>query len=136
MRAENANTLPSPGPVGRSVRLLVGILLLASFYSTLVGYEGFFETASFPTDIELWVGVAITLWLLSEVVNVGWSVNWGHWPQIVVLALGVAAAGLDHLVYGRIWAPPLGAIVFGLMAYVTMHLGLSFVLAALFAVPG
>jgi hypothetical protein len=136
MTAENADVLPSPGPVGRSFRLLAGVILLAAFYTTLAGHAGFFETTSPPTDLGLWIGVAITLWLLPEVVNVGWSRNWGHWPQVVVLLLALAAAVLDHVVYGRLWAPPLGAVVFALLAYTTLHLGLSFILAALFAVPG
>jgi hypothetical protein len=47
-----------------------------------------------------------------------------------------AAAGLDVIVYGNLWGPPLGAILYALGAGVLGYMALSFLVGGIGAVPG
>ena len=82
----------------------------------------------------LWPVVA--LWLLPPVVNLGFGRSWKNRPRIVVLLACAGAILVDLFVYGQIWGPPLGAVVYAVTVYTFAHLGLSFVLATLLATPG
>ena len=127
-------TLVRPGPIGRVVRLLLGIFCCYGAYrygespNALVRHD-------FP-DLYLFVAPAVAFWLLPPVVNLGFGVSWQRRPQGAVLLLAGAAALADFLLYGSFWGPPLGWVVFALTVYTLGHLGISFVLAALLGTPG
>jgi hypothetical protein len=84
----------------------------------------------------MWLGVALSFYFLAYVVNVGFTITWGRWLQLITVLVAMASVVLDLSVYGSFWGPPLGLLVFVLLAYVTGHLGLSFILAGLLATPG
>jgi hypothetical protein len=89
-----------------------------------------------PTGLFLWFGVAFSFFFFDQIFNVGFTRTWGRWPQAILVLLAVGAVVLDLSIYGSFWAPPLGLLVFLLLAYVTGHLGLSFILAGILAAPG
>ena len=86
--------------------------------------------------MSLLIAPAFALWLLPPVVNLGFGRSWRNRPRLVVLGLGVGAMVVDLLVYEQLWAPPLGALVYGTTVYIFAHLGLSFILATLLGTPG
>jgi hypothetical protein len=131
---ETPGTLPISGPIGRTVRLLAGIVLLFSSATVLVSYASYVGLG--VPDNTWWLGSALSLFLLPRLVNVGFGRSWGRWPQAVVLLLAVVAVAFDLLRYGIFWGPPLGLLVYLLLVVVLGYFGLSFVLAAIFAVSG
>ena len=129
-----AGTTPKPLPIGRTARFLAG--LGASFYfvwnilqfSDRVGLEvpagGYF------------VGVVFAWWYLSDAVVVGFGQRWGRWPRLAVLPIAAVLVIADLVAYESAWGPPLGWGVFVMTEFWFAFIGPSFILAALFAVPG
>jgi hypothetical protein len=89
-----------------------------------------------PPNWTWWAFMALGLWLLPPVVNIGFTKNWRRKPQIALAAgLGLAVIA-DLLAYGTWWAPPLGVVVWFWLVYFSAHLGGSFLLSAMIATPG
>lgn len=130
-RFDRAGTLARPGPIGRLVRVVLGLLCL-----WLVWQLG---TRSGVPDLynpSFWVLTALGLMLAPYVVNIGFGVTWGAWPRYASIALLLGAAVVAYLGAGTVMAAPLWATILAWMIYVYAHLGLSFVLAAVLATPG
>lgn len=125
--------LPTPGPIGRSVRLAFGLTLLY-LIAPLRHYR--LGATLDMSDLLLWVGIGFALWVVPEVVNLGWGRRWGRRPQLAAAGLLVAAALLDLLWSGSLFGPWLGLVLAIFLGYVYLHLGFSFVLAGLIAAPG
>jgi hypothetical protein len=132
---EKPGSLPKPGPIGRMVRIVSGCALLYFFIVTLTNF-GNYIGLTVPKHPLMWLGVALSFYFLAYVVNVGFTITWGRWLQLITVLVAMASVVLDLSVYGSFWGPPLGLLVFVLLAYVTGHLGLSFILAGLLATPG
>jgi hypothetical protein len=132
---EKPGSLPKPGPIGRMVRIVSGCALLYFFIVTLTNF-GNYIGLTVPKHPLIWLGVALSFYFLAYVVNVGFTITWGRWLQLITVLVAMASVVLDLSVYGSFWGPPLGLLVFVLLAYVTGHLGLSFILAGLLATPG
>jgi hypothetical protein len=84
----------------------------------------------------MWLGAAICFYFLRGVPDKGFQRAWGRWPQLVTVLLAILAIVYNLVGTGNWWGQPLGALMFVLIVYVTVHLGLSFVLASLLAYPG
>lgn len=128
---DEPGTLPTPGPIGRVVRLGFGC---ASLWLVWL-----LATRSDTRDLlnpSFWALAAFALMLAPYVVNIGFGVRWGGWPRVasVVILVGSAAAGL--MTAGSLLSMPLWATVTGWMIYLYGHLGISFVLSAVLATPG
>lgn len=83
-----------------------------------------------------WVGVGFAFWYLSDLFVVGFSRNWGRWLQLAVFSLVLALVITDLVAYGDAWGPPLAWGVFMSTDFFFGFIGVSFVLAAVLAVPG
>ena len=131
-RFDRPGTLHRPGPIGRLVRLALGLPLLFLVWRLL-----FFAEIGDLRQIPFWSWVLIAWWLFPAVVNIGFGVSWGNWrPRVAVLA-GAGAAALVGLATRGTWdAPPLWWFLLPWMIYVAGHLGASFVLAATLGTPG
>lgn len=135
-RFEEQGALPRPGPIGRIVRLLLGLLLLQLLYALLTqGPRGMFDT-SVPSHPTFWLSVAIAFYSIPYVVNIGLTRNWRRRPQFVIAALAGVLIVLDLALYGTWWGPPLGVFMFAWLVYWSAHFGLSFLLSGLIATPG
>lgn len=132
---EKPGSLQKPGPIGRAIRIGLGCGFLYLFILTIAKFTHY-VSSDIPRQPMIWFGVALCLFFLADVVNVGFSRSWGRWPQFIAFLLALAAIAFDLLKYGSPWGPPLGLLVFVLLVYVTGYLGLSFILAAVLAVPG
>jgi hypothetical protein len=133
-RFDRPGTLPDPGPIGRIVRLLLGVWLLTVCWSYLRYPEVFIQEGT--PDIGVLIGIAFGLWLIPPVVNIGWGINWKAWPRHVVVAILVVWTSGNLLLAGSWWTPGLGLFVWIVLLYTFGHLGLSFVLAAAIGTPG
>ncbi len=134
-------TLPRPRWIGRVVRLAIGLLTLKLFVD-LVRFEVLMERDSgltswrFPTQLFFWAVVAFFFWILPHVVNLGFGKSWRNRSQIA-LAVILAAVSIWGLVaHGSLWTPALGWSILLWLLYESLHLGISFILAAALATPG
>lgn len=127
--------LPKPGPIGRLGRLVLGALSLM-FVSSAVQFSQAFITLSHIDPLMYAIVIAITFWVLPEVVDLGLTVGWGRRLRWAILGLCAAAIGLDLILYKEFWGPPLGIILFIVSVLTHTYLGTSHVLAALIATPG
>ena len=128
-------TLPHPGPIGRIVRALLGLASLYFVVNAVIYNRVFFETVA-PTQLGWYIAIAVGLWVVSPVVNIGLSRRWGYRPLVVVLALIGGAIALDVVFYGTLWAAPLGVVLLATIVPVHAYLGSSFILASILATPG
>lgn len=133
-RFDQPGTLGKPGPVGRIVRLLLGIWLLWVCWS-YIRYPGMFVREAIP-PWEVLIGIAFTLWLVPPVLNIGWDTNWKAWPRYAAAGILIVWVISNGLLDGSWWSPELGRFAWLLCLYTFGHLGLSFVLAAAIATPG
>lgn len=135
---EKPGSLPRPGALGRGLRLALGILFLYFFLGNLTSFEGYLalrEGWDVPGGT-WWIAAALGFYFLNDIVGMGFGRAWRWWPQLIFALLALAAATLDLWVYGSLWAPPLGFLVFLLVVYVFAHVGVSHLVAAIFATPG
>ena len=84
----------------------------------------------------MWFAIVIGFLSLGYVVNLGLNRDWGYRPQIVLTALIAVAVIADLVIYGSLWAPPLGLLVFVWLLLEFLPLGVAFVLAAALGTPG
>ncbi len=132
---EKPGSLPKPGPIGRMVRIVSGCALLYFFAVTLTNFGNYIGLVV-PKHPLMWAGVALSFYFLAYVINVGFTITWGRWLQLILVVAAMAAVVLNLSIYGRFWGPLLGLVIFVLLAYVTGHLGVSFILAGILATPG
>lgn len=124
-----------PGPLGRGLRMAMGIALLILGIETLLTPADWIN-ANVPRSPGMWLGAAICFYVLRGVPDKGFGRAWGRWPQLITVFLAIMAIVYNLVRTGNWWGHPLGAFVFVLIVYVTAHLGLSFVLASMLAHPG
>ena len=126
--------LPKPGPLGRSVRLALGLFLLYVAGYSLTHYR--LGGSPSAANLGLWIGLAYAVYYLPDLINLGFGRAWGRWPQFVAAA-SVLVAGLIDLVFaGSFLGPALGLVVFALVIYAFAHIGLSMIVATIIAAPG
>ncbi|NIQ40133.1 MAG: hypothetical protein GTN81_16345 [Proteobacteria bacterium] len=134
-RFVSCGTFEKPGPIGRALRLFLGCLFLYSFTLIVADFRELTGLA-IPRHPMIWFGVGLSLYVLGDAINVGFTRSWRRWPQLGFAVVGVGAIVFDLLTYGSFWGPPLGFLIFFLLIYVTGHLGASFILAGILATPG
>jgi len=136
--AHRSDGPPAPRVIGRTLRIVIGVLLLY-FFVELIRQAPQILAARSGWSVprgSWWVGVILFILALPWVVNTSFGRRWGAWPQVVYIFLLCGAALWDRLAYGSLWAPPLGSVVLLLFLYVFGHAGLSFLIAGVAATPG
>ena len=132
-------TLPKLGPVGRVVRLLLGVLILwlvvPPFAEHWEGFTRFREGWEAPRGT-WYIGLLLAVYLLPVTVDRLFTVKWEWRSQVAWGALAVLVVGFDLAYYGALWAPPLGWLVLATTVLVLGSIGLSFVVQAAAATPG
>lgn len=128
-------SLERPGPVGRIVRLALGIACLYAIYELLVYHQTIISTpVSVLPNISLLVFAAI--FIINYVVNIGFGMSLGRWPSYVSVSTLLILAGISWVMFGTPDHALLGVVFWAWLIYFFAHLGLSFVLAAIIATPG
>ena len=130
---QESGTFLRPGPIGRGLRLITGLVILYLISPlTALRPGGVFNLG----DPGLWIELAFTFLLANEVVNVGLGREFGNWPRIVVVGL-LALGGLgDYLINSVWWGEIITLVIATELLLVLGYLGISFLVAAALAVPG
>lgn len=128
-------SLERPGPVGRIIRLALGIACLYAIYELLLYRQAIIKTpVSVLPNIALLVFVAILI--INYVVNIGFGQSWRRSPSYVSVAIMLILAGVCWLMFGTPDHALLGLVLWIWLLYLFCHLGLSFVISAIIATPG
>jgi len=135
LKLDAPGSLPRPGPVGRLVRLGFGLLCLWHVYG-LIQVWGNILTTDGSIRPFVWNGIIIGLFLVSYVVNIGYSRAWRKWPAIVSALAFIALAGFGYLTSGTVETELLAQAIWLWEFYVFSHLGLAFLIASVIATPG
>ncbi len=128
---DTEGTLPIPGPIGRFVRLALGVLIAKFIYDWFV----IIDSSDFGNPFIL-IWVAFSVMLVPYVVNIGYGVNFGAMPRYVLLGVWLLAAIAGYLAEGALKSELLWSVIEGTQIYIYGHLGISFLLAAILATPG
>ncbi|MCZ6642349.1 MAG: hypothetical protein O7F71_12295 [Gammaproteobacteria bacterium] len=131
----DAGTLTRPGPIGRLLRLALGVLCLYAFAEIVYYFESTTMQPFSSLDNRLLLLLA-PLCVFNYVVNIGFSKSWGRKPLIGAAIFLSTAAVSAYLVSGSFDSPLFGAPLNLWFMYFYGHLGLSFVFSALLATPG
>ena len=135
LKLDEPGTLPRPGPIGRLVRLVFAALCLYYVYG-LITVSGGLLTSDGSVRPLLWNGIVPGLFLVSYVVNIGFSRAWKKWPAVVsALALGTVAL-IGYLESGSVETAALARLIWVWELYVFGHLGAAFLIAAVIGTPG
>ncbi len=126
--------LPKPGPIGRSVRLALGLFLLYFAVYALTHYR--LGGSPSARDLGVWIGLAYAVYFLPDAINLGLGRTWGRWPLFVATTAVLVAGLIDLVSSGTFVGPAFGLIVFVLIVYAFTHIGLSLIVAAIIAAPG
>ena len=135
LKLENTGSLPRPGPLGRIVRLGFGALCLWYVVSLIEVSGGLLGVDDHIRPV-VWNGILFGLFLVSYVVNIGFSRAWKKWPAFVSAVVLLVVAGFGYLTQGTIETGLLSRVVWGWELYVFSHLGFAFILAGVIGTPG
>ena len=105
LRLDEPGTLPRPGVIGRTVRLLLAALCLFALWRILEHRGDFLDST--PTALaQFVVAIAVAFWVFPLVVNIGFSKGWKRRPQVAIVLLLLVAAAAGWAFYGGILGPP------------------------------
>jgi len=135
LKLEEAGALPRPGPIGRLVRLAFGLLCMWYVYELVQVFDALLDDNDHVRSV-IWNGVLVGLFLVSYVINIGFSRSWGKWPALVSAAILAAIAAGGYLATGSIETGALARSIWVWELYVFSHLGLAFVTAGIIGTPG
>ena len=135
LKLDEPGSLPRPGPIGRIARLGFGSLCLWQVYglvqvsSNLIGTDGHIRSV-------VWNGILIGLFLLSYVINIGYSRAWKKWPAIASAGAFILIAAAGQVTTGTFETMFLAWSVWSWELYLFSHLGVAFIIAAVIGTPG
>lgn len=135
LKLDEPGSLPKPGPAGRVVRLLFGVLCVW-YVSELLAVAGILIASNGNVLPLVWNGILPGLFLISYVINIGFSRSWGKMPAIVSAVVFAVAALAGYLSTGTVETSLGARAVWIWELYLFSHLGLSFVLSAVIGTPG
>lgn len=135
LKIDKVGTLPRPGPIGRLLRLSMGVACLYALIG-LAKLRGPIASGDPAAMEQLAFVILFGAWIASYVINIGFLVEWGRKPTYALIGAFGVAAGYGAFSTSSIWSPALGLTIWISMVYVYAHLGINFLLAATFATPG
>ncbi len=135
LKLDAPGTLIPPGPVGRVVRLLFGALCVW-YVIGLVAVQGSLMDTQGHVRALIWSGIFPGLFLVSYIINIGFSRAWKKWPAIVSAGVFLALAAYGQLSAGSVDTALLARTIWIWLFYLFAHLGLAFLLSALLGTPG
>lgn len=135
LKLDEPVSLPRPGPIGRLVRLTFGALS-AYYVFGLLQVSGHLITGEGTIRPLIWNGLLTGLFLVSYIINIGYSRAWKKWPAFISAGAFLAIAGLGYLTAGSLETPLLARSIWAWELYLFSHLGLAFLLSGLIGTPG
>ncbi|NNE05548.1 MAG: hypothetical protein HKN15_07490 [Xanthomonadales bacterium] len=128
---DKEGTLPRPGPIGRLVRGVLGVLIIKFVLDWLTLIDSSDYDQPF---ILLWILFSVAL--APYVVNIGFGVNFGAIPRYVLIGAWGLAGLAGWALESRLDSELLWTVIEITQVYIYGHLGLSFALSAVLATPG
>jgi hypothetical protein len=135
LQLEAPGSLPKPGPVGRLVRAVFGVMCLWYVLRLVESSSSLFSAENHINPI-VWNGLIVGLFLISYVVNIGFSRPWKKWPALASGGLFITLAGIGYLMTGSMETEFLARAIWGWEIYLFFHLGAAFIISALIGTPG
>mgnify|MGYP001828365637 FL=1 len=135
LKLDEPGTLPKPGPIGRIVRIAFGLLCvwyvtnLFALWDNLIADDGHIRST-------VWNGIIPGLFLISYIVNIGFSRAWGKRPAFVSAVGIVTMAGIGFVLHGRIESEILAQTIWVWDVSAFGQLGLAFLVSGLIGSPG
>ena len=135
LQLDKPGSLPRPGPIGRVVRLAFGVMCLWYVLGLIQISD---SVISDDGDIRpmIWNGIPIGLFLISYIINIGFSRAWKKWPAIVSATIFGVIAGIGYVMQGTIETNLLEGVIWIWELYLFSHLGLAFIIAGVIGTPG
>ena len=128
---DNEGTLTPPGPIGRIIRLLLGLVIMKFVYDWLV----WVDSSDYGNGFVLfWIVFSVAL--VPYVVNIGFGINSGAKPRYALIGIWALAAALGFVVEGKPDSEVLWSVIEITQIYIYGHLGISFLLSAVLSTPG
>ncbi len=124
------------GPLGRLIRLLLGVATLSLFAALVGPLRAVLWSGEVPAHWSFYVALGFGLYLTSFVARILANRAWGQKPLVVALLGAAAATAVGYLTHGTPLAPPLGVYVWGWLVAFTVLLGCAHILAAVLGTPG
>lgn len=84
----------------------------------------------------LWNGIFGGLFLISYVINIGYSRAWKKWPAATSILLLGGAAAYSQMTTGNFESPIFATVLWGWLFYLFTHLGTAFAISAIIGTPG
>jgi hypothetical protein len=135
LKLDDPGSLPRPGPIGQLLRLVLG-LICAWYVFQLAGVSDQLMSGAGHIKSVVWNGVLIGLFLISYIINIGYSRSWKKWPALVSGVVFFVLAGIGYLTQGIIETQLLARVIWAWEIYLFSHLGGSFIIAGLIGTPG
>lgn len=135
LKLDEPGSLPKPGPIGRLVRLAFGSLCIW-YVASLIQMTGNLLDSDGHIRSVIWNGMIIGLFLVSYVVNIGFSKAWKKWPALITVGIFLLTASVGYLTQGSVETKLLAQVIWGWELYVFSHLGLAFVVSGVIGSAG
>ena len=135
LKLDEPGSLPRPGPIGRLSRLALGALCLW-YVSGLIQVADELIDSDGHIRSMIWNGALFGLFLISYVVNIGYSRAWQKWPAIAS-AIAFAILGLvGYVTSSTVESSLLARTLWLWELYLYSHLGMAFIVAGVIGTPG
>jgi len=135
LKLDDHGSLPKPGPMGRLLRLVFGIICIW-YVVQLFAVSGDLMDSDSRIKSIVWNGILIGLFLVSYIINIGYSRAWKKWPAVVSAAVFILLAGAGFISTGSFQTSFLASTVWAWEIYLFSHLGTAFLVASLIGSPG
>lgn len=135
LQLDEPGTLPKPGPIGRVVRLALGLLCLWYVTALLQVSDTLLDGEDHIRPV-VWNGILFGLFLVSYIINIGYSRAWKKWPAFVSAGSFLLLAAFAYVAEGTVETQFVARAVWVWNLYLFTHLGLAFVVAAILGTPG
>ncbi len=132
---DEPGSLPRPGPIGRLVRLAFGLTCAWYIQGLLVVSNQLMDSSGHVRSV-VWNGIVVGLFLISYVINIGYSRSWKKWPAIVSAALFLIVAGIGYITSASFQTEFLARTLWVWEIYLFSHLGLAFLISGVIVTPG
>ncbi len=133
----NSQQLVQPGPIGRSIRVGLGLATLSLLLPLLTVWRAGLWGGELPVrDVGFWVLVFLALWGTSYVFNIAFGLSWGQKTRTGIVA-GAGLAGLVGVIAGGGFPNAVfGVYLWAWFVALTGLLGPAHLLAAALGTPG
>ena len=134
LELQQSGTFFQPGPIGRGLRLIAGLLILLAISPLIIRFRPGYTLSI--DDWGPWVALAIAILAVNDVVNIGLGRDFGQWPRFGIIGLPLLGSLGDYLINVVWWGEIIALVIAAELLLVLGYLGVSFLVAAALAVPG